>query len=353
MVLRFEAEEVTQSAEGMEDGDKRALLGGLVGSLDAVLPFLAAALEASFGRAAEAAAAGNASAAAAQGAVVSAALGAAPCMRAPLPAIPSAPSTQAARKQLMVFDSQPVCTSRPAKQKSKEDCQLEVAAGAVGGAPRPRAAGSGLLRLRLPAGHPCVCLVGSVPQAGRAARPPEAPGRKRRSDGNGVHGVGAAAAAGGQRAAARVRLPAGRPRLPPGRVRGAARPVPAQAGAGAAPPPAPAPCPAQAGPDRPSPPPPGPAQAGTGRPSPPPPCPAQAGTGRLHFLPHPLLYHALPCTRSRPPTLAQQSRSGQSSACQGATARRAAHADRLQCLRGPPQYLHGCVGLPGPPVRGA
>jgi hypothetical protein len=84
MVLRFEAEEVTQSAEGMEDGDKRALLGGLVGSLDAVLPFLAAALEASFGRAAEAAAAGNASAAAAQGAVVSAALGAAPCMRAPL-----------------------------------------------------------------------------------------------------------------------------------------------------------------------------------------------------------------------------------------------------------------------------
>jgi len=239
MVLRFEAEEVTQSAEGMEDGDKRALLGGLVGSLDAVLPFLAAALEASFGRAAEAAAAGNASAAAAQGAVVSAALGAAPCMRAPLPAIPSAPSTQAARKQLMVFDSQPVCTSRPAKQKSKEDCQLEVAAGAVGGAPRPRAAGSGLLRLRLPAGHPCVCLVGSVPQAGRAARPPEAPGRKRRSDGNGVHGVGAAAAAGGQRAAARVRLPAGRPRLPPGRVRGAARSVAAQAGAGARPPPLP------------------------------------------------------------------------------------------------------------------
>jgi hypothetical protein len=75
MVLRFEAEEVTQGAEGMEDGDKRALLGGLVGSLDAVLPFLAAALEASFGRAAGAAAAGDADAAAAQGAVVSAALG--------------------------------------------------------------------------------------------------------------------------------------------------------------------------------------------------------------------------------------------------------------------------------------
>jgi len=110
---------------------------------------------------------------------------------------------------------------------------------AVGGAPRPRAAGSGLLWLRLPAGHLCVCRVGRVLQAGRAARPSEAPGRKRRSDRDGVHGVGAAAAAGGQRAAARVRLPAGRPRLPPGRVRGAARSVAAQAGAGARPPPLP------------------------------------------------------------------------------------------------------------------
>lgn len=76
MVLRFEAEEVTQSTEEMEDAPKRALLGGLVSSLDVVLPFLAAALEASFGRAAEAAAKGDGAAAAMQSTVVSAALGA-------------------------------------------------------------------------------------------------------------------------------------------------------------------------------------------------------------------------------------------------------------------------------------
>ena len=76
MVLRFEAEEVTQSAEAIEEEPRRALLGGLVGSLDAVLPFLAAALEASYGRAQEARAQGDAGLAAAQAAVVSAALGA-------------------------------------------------------------------------------------------------------------------------------------------------------------------------------------------------------------------------------------------------------------------------------------
>ncbi|KAK9833279.1 hypothetical protein WJX81_002345 [Elliptochloris bilobata] len=74
MVLRFEAEEVTQSSEAMEDAPKRALLGGLVGSLDVVLPFLAAALEASYGRAQEALAKGDTASAAANAAVVSAAL---------------------------------------------------------------------------------------------------------------------------------------------------------------------------------------------------------------------------------------------------------------------------------------
>ena len=76
MVLRFEAEEVTQSSEVIEDEPRRALLGGLVGSLDVVLPFLAAALEASYGRAQEARAKGDTALAAAQAAVVTAALGA-------------------------------------------------------------------------------------------------------------------------------------------------------------------------------------------------------------------------------------------------------------------------------------
>ena len=76
MVLRFEAEEVTQSAEAIEEEPRRALLGGLVGSLDVVLPFLAAALEASYGRAQEARAQGDGGLAAAQAAVVTAALGA-------------------------------------------------------------------------------------------------------------------------------------------------------------------------------------------------------------------------------------------------------------------------------------
>ena len=172
--------------------------------------------------------------------------------------------------------------------------------------------------------------------------------------------MGAAAAAGGQRAAARVRLPAGRPRLPPGRVRGAARPVPAQAGPGADCP-RPLPCASRPHSAQSSTPLPMRKQAHAPQscaPCPPPPCPAQTGPGRS------LISHChlstLPCPAQAGPGVPPPQAGTALSVlrCPGAPTCCAAHAaDQLQAavapFKSPARCLHCHVCLQGPPRRGA
>ena len=80
MVLRFEAEEVAMYPTDLDGDAKRALLSTLTSSLDAVLPFLTAALEAHYGASLDSTQRGVAAATAQHGAAVSAALGKPPYM---------------------------------------------------------------------------------------------------------------------------------------------------------------------------------------------------------------------------------------------------------------------------------
>ena len=75
MVLRFEAEEVAMYPTDLDGDAKRALLSTLTSSLDAVLPFLTAALEAHYGASLNTKQRGVAAATAQHGVAVSAALG--------------------------------------------------------------------------------------------------------------------------------------------------------------------------------------------------------------------------------------------------------------------------------------
>ena len=82
MVLGTVAEEVTQYAEDLEGGFKRALLAALKGALPTTLALLTRALESHFGQALAAAQQGSSAAARPHAAVVSAAMGS-PCVPHP------------------------------------------------------------------------------------------------------------------------------------------------------------------------------------------------------------------------------------------------------------------------------